>query len=163
MTYFNSFFQDLNGVYRSGGTLSLKIIVKLKLALNRPCLIRSTNGPKESIDRISHKTQFIGYIFAKPNFDGKENVGRCFFLILTQVRLFDDSCRLIRLRGGRIVLSRLLLYKHLTHSGSVFLPFSGGQCQVAFFFRQWGGKNKKNAGREINGQTNGERAVNDID
>lgn len=30
------------------------------------------------------------------------------------------------------------------------------QCQVAklaFFFKQWGGKNKKKAGREFNGQT----------
>lgn len=31
-----------------------------------------------------------------------------------------------------------------------------GQCEkskVAFFFKQWGGKNKKKAGRELNGQT----------
>lgn len=30
------------------------------------------------------------------------------------------------------------------------------QCtaaKVAFFFKQWGGKNKKKAGRELNGQT----------
>tara|TARA_R110000850_G_scaffold32285_7_gene88877 strand:- start:1144 stop:1476 length:333 start_codon:yes stop_codon:yes gene_type:complete len=30
------------------------------------------------------------------------------------------------------------------------------QCEkskVAFFFKQWGGKNKKKAGRELNGQT----------
>ena len=27
------------------------------------------------------------------------------------------------------------------------------QDNVAFFFKQWGGKNKKSAGRELNGQT----------
>jgi protein gp37 len=36
------------------------------------------------------------------------------------------------------------------------------QCQkanVAFFFKQWGGRNKKAAGRELNGQTYDEYPV----
>lgn len=39
------------------------------------------------------------------------------------------------------------------------------QCQaakVAFFFKQWGGKNKKKAGRELNGQTYDEMPINGL-
>jgi protein gp37 len=39
------------------------------------------------------------------------------------------------------------------------------QCEeskVAFFFKQWGGKNKKKAGRELNGQTYDEMPIRDL-